>query len=115
MLLTAQLIIREMTIQVNCLSTTLLGMLLLDMMKAEHANRSLPAHMVFVTSRDHLYPDIRHWKIWSTDEGLLHRFSDPRHWPAPWKLQEPNYANSKLLVTYAIEEICKRALGTGGE
>lgn len=102
-----------MTIQVNTLSTTLLGMLLLDMMKSERDNRSSPPHIVFVTSRDHLYPDIRCWK--SENEGLLHQFSDPRHWPAPWKLQDPNYANSKLLVTYAIEKICKLALGPDGQ
>jgi hypothetical protein len=90
-------------------------MLLLDMMKSERANRSSLGHIVFVTSRDHLYPDIRCWAEFSETEGLLHRFSDPKHWPAPWKLQEPNYANSKLLLTYAVEEICKRALGPDGE
>lgn len=90
-------------------------MLLLDMMKSERANRSSPAHIVFVTSRDHLYPDISSWKKWSEDEGLLNRFSDSKHWPAPWKLQEPNYPESKLLLTYAIEEICKQALGPDGE
>lgn len=104
-----------MTIQVNALSTTLLGMLLLDVMKSEHTNRKFPAHLVFVTSRDHLYAQIDKWKEWSEKEGLLHRFSDETYWPAPWKLEEPNYANSKLLVTYAIEEVSKRVLGPDGE
>lgn len=104
-----------MTIQVNTLSTTLLGMLLLDMMKSERANRDSPAHIVFVTSRDHLYPDITHWKTWSEKEGLFARLSDEKYWPAAWKIAEPNYANSKLLVMYAIEEISKRALGPDGE
>lgn len=104
-----------MTIQVNALSTTLLGMLLLDMMKSECANRASPAHIVFATSRDHLYADIRPWKKWAENEGILHRLSDEKYWPAPWKLHEPNYAESKLLVMYGIEEICKRALGPDGE
>lgn len=104
-----------MTIQVNTLSTSLLGMLLLDMMKSERANRASPAHIVFVTSRDHLYPEIGHWKEWSENGGILHRLSDEKYWPAPWKLEEPNYAESKLLVMYAIEEISKRALSEDGE
>lgn len=91
-----------MTIQVNTWSTTLLGMFLLDI-------------IVFVTSRDHLYADITDWKEWSETEGILHRLSDEKYLPAPWKLEEPNYANSKLLVMYAIEEISKRALGPDGE
>lgn len=90
-------------------------MLLLDMMKVECATRSSPAHIVFVTSRDHLYPDVRSWKEWSESEGLLERFSDRKHWPAPWKLREPNYPESKLLLTYAVEEIRKQALGPKGE
>lgn len=90
-------------------------MLLVDMMKSERANRASPAHIVFVTSRDHLYSDITHWKEWSEKEGLLTRLSDEKYWPAAWKLEEPNYANSKLLVMYAIEEISKRALRRDGE
>lgn len=104
-----------MTIQINTLSTTLLGMLLLDMMKSEHGNRVSLARIVFVTSRDHLYADISHWKEWSEKEGILHHLSDEKYWPAPWKLEEPNYANSKLLVMYAIEEISKRSVGPDGE
>lgn len=105
-----------MTIQVNALSTTLLGMLLLDVMKSERANRASPAHIVFATSRDHLYADIRPWKKWAENEGILHYLSDEKYWPASWKVyEEPNYANSKLLVMYGIEEICKRALGPDGE
>lgn len=90
-------------------------MLLLDMMRPKRGSRISPARIVFVASRDHLYADLTHWKEWSENEGILHRLSDEKYWPAPWKLEEPNYANSKLLVMYAIEEISKRALGADGE
>ncbi|KAK2609480.1 hypothetical protein N8I77_002977 [Diaporthe amygdali] len=105
----------EMTIQVNTLSTTLLGMLLLDLMKSERPNRNSPARIVFVTSRSHLYPDISHWQEWAEQGSILQRLSDQKYWPAPWKLQQPNYGDSKLLMMYAIKEICERALGPDGE
>lgn len=67
------------------------------------------SHLVFVTSRDHVDPDISQWTQWAADEGILRHLSDRKNWPS---LQiEPNYANSKLLVTYAVENICKLAMG----
>lgn len=73
---------RKMTTQVNTLSTTLLGMLL-DMMKDERANRDSPAHIVFVTSRDHLYAEIRLWCEWAGREEFLQHVSNETYWPAP--------------------------------
>lgn len=106
---------REETIQVNALSTTLLGLLLLDWMKQQRAHRTSPAHLVFVTSRDHLYPDISHWAEWSRHEGLLRHLSRKEDWPAWWATTEPNYASSKLLVMYAIDRISEMAKGPEGE
>lgn len=106
---------REQTIQVNALSTTLLGILLLDWMKEMRSHRKSLAHLIFVTSRDHLYPDITHWADWAANGGILHHLNREDTWPSIWKTTEPNYANSKLLVMYAIEELCARALDSTGE
>jgi NAD(P)-dependent dehydrogenase (short-subunit alcohol dehydrogenase family) len=106
----------EETLQVNTLSTTLLGLLLLAWMKEERTHRKAPAHIVFVTSRDHLYPDITHWAEWAGQEGILRHFSSKENWPTGlWATTQPNYANSKLLVMYAIDKISKQALGPNGE
>ncbi|KAI9692845.1 MAG: hypothetical protein M1822_004839 [Bathelium mastoideum] len=105
----------ETTIQNNTLSTTLLGLLLVSWMKEERPHRSDLAHLVFVTSRDHLDPDITHWAEWAKEEGILNHFNDHENWPHWLATTEPNYANSKLLVMYAIEEISKQAIGSDGE
>lgn len=105
-----------MTLQVNALSTSLLGLLLVDWMKAEQPYRKTPAHLLFVTSRDHLYANIQNWgKLCENDRGLLRHFSDRKHFPAWWQSTTPNYDVSKLLVTYAIEKISRLALGPDGE
>lgn len=106
---------REQTLQVNTISTTLLGLLLVDWLKALRPTRKTTAHVVFVTSRDHLYPDITHWPEWAEKEGLLNHFTSDKDWPTVWEDTQPNYGNSKLLVMYAIEEISKQALGSDGE
>ncbi|KAJ1542051.1 hypothetical protein HK405_010243, partial [Cladochytrium tenue] len=54
----------EITIQVNALSTLLLGLLLMAWMKEERKHRQSPAHMVFVSSGMHVYPDITKWNVW---------------------------------------------------
>jgi hypothetical protein len=97
---------------VNTLSTTLLGILLLRLMKQKPDGAARKPHLVFVTSRDHTDPDITHWKEWAADEGILRYISDKQNWPL--EDVEPNYANSKLLLTYAVEEICKQAVGPSG-
>ncbi|KAF4632902.1 hypothetical protein G7Y89_g5222 [Cudoniella acicularis] len=103
----------EETIQVNTLSTTLLGLLLLSWMKNKQKSRKSPAHLVFVTSRDHLDPDISKWAEWATRDGLLQHFSMKENWPAGE--MNPNYANSKLLVMYAVNELCRLAMGPDGK
>ncbi|CAN9404265.1 unnamed protein product [Alternaria alternata] len=102
----------EQTIQVNTLSTTLLGLLLLQWMRTTHSGVARKPHLVFVTSRDHIDPDIVDWTQWATNEGILRHCSAPRNWPS--HQIEPNYANSKLLLTYAVDEICKIAAGSEG-
>ncbi|KAF2462907.1 NAD(P)-binding protein [Lindgomyces ingoldianus] len=102
----------EQTIQVNTLSTTLLGLLLLRWMKEHRPDASRKPHLVFVTSRDHIDPDIHDWPRWAADDGILRHCSDQKNWPS--HQIEPNYAISKLLVTYAVEEICNMAMGADG-
>lgn len=97
----------------NTLSTTLLGLLLLQWLR--HTDRgatgTLP-HLVFVTSRDHIDSDIQEWPRYAADEGILRHFSDAGNWPSD--AIEPNYATSKLLVTYAVEKICDLAKAPDG-
>ncbi|RAL05972.1 putative short chain dehydrogenase/ reductase [Aspergillus ibericus CBS 121593] len=102
----------EQTIQVNTLSTTLLGLLLLSWMKQGPKDRN-PPHLVFVTSRDHLEPDITSWADWSGQGGgLLQYFSREENWPS--HQPQPNYAESKLMLMYAVGEICNQAVGPDG-
>lgn len=84
-------------------------------MKEERARRQSPAHMVFTSSRDHLYPSIKHWPEWAESQGILHHLSDEKNWPSFWATSEPNYANSKLLLMYGVREVVDQALGTDGE
>ncbi|CAG8974564.1 hypothetical protein HYALB_00004360 [Hymenoscyphus albidus] len=105
----------EQTIQVNTLSTTLLGLLLLAWMKSERPRREYPAHLVFVTSRDHLYPNIKNWPTWAEQGGILSHLNSKENWPDLWKTTLPNYANCKLLVMYAIAELSKQALDLNSE
>lgn len=104
----------------NALSTALLGLLLVAWMREERrkGHRPAPAHLVVVTSRDHLYPDITHWLEWAAanERGILGHFSDPKNWPSVWTDMQPNYGNSKTLVMHAIQEISKLATsGNDGE
>ncbi|KAI1376095.1 NAD(P)-binding protein [Hypoxylon crocopeplum] len=100
----------EQNIQVNALSTALLGLLLLPWMKAERANRSSPAHLAVVSSGRHLEPDIKQWKEWSAKSGILGHFNKPENWPGPNGM----YAATKLMVQYAVEELTRIALGSDG-
>lgn len=106
---------REQTIQVNALSTVLLGLLFGEWFKEERANRDTLARMIFVTSRSHLYPSIKQWPQWNANEGILSALSDEKRWPSIWVDREPNYKESKLLAHYGIEEILKRSIGSDGE
>ncbi|EAW21067.1 putative short chain dehydrogenase/reductase family oxidoreductase [Aspergillus fischeri NRRL 181] len=105
----------EQTIQVNTLSTALLGLLLLEWMgqQPNHKSKSVPPHIVFVTSRDHLDPDITPWEEYSARPGgLLRFFSEEQNWPRG--ALDPNYAVSKLALTYAVEKLCERAAEADG-
>ncbi|KAI0426469.1 putative short chain dehydrogenase/ reductase [Xylaria sp. FL1042] len=103
----------EQTIQVNTLSTTLLGLLLLRWMKRTRKGAKASPHLVFVTSRDHLDPDITEWPRWHVQGGVLKHFSEKGAWPS--HMLEPNYAVSKLMLTYAVGNICNMAAHPDGE
>ncbi|KAI1781022.1 NAD(P)-binding protein [Hypoxylon cercidicola] len=101
----------EQNIQVNALSTALLGLLLLPWLKAERAHRSAPAHLAVVSSGRHLEPDIRQWKEWAAASGgVLQHFNEPENWPGP----EAIYAVTKLMAQYAVDELADMALGPDG-
>ncbi|CAI6338804.1 unnamed protein product [Periconia digitata] len=102
----------EQTIQINTLSTTLLGLLLLDWMTIGERSDALARHLVFVTSRDHLLPDISNWEGYSVDGGILEHFNNESHWPQG--SLDPNYCESKLMVTYAIEKMCEKVAKADG-
>ncbi|KAL1857093.1 hypothetical protein Daus18300_010436 [Diaporthe australafricana] len=106
----------ERTIQINTIGTTLIGLLLLGWMREARRQRQSPAHMVFLSSREHLYPDLDELTKWSQrDGGILRQVCSRDNWPAHWWDAEPNYANSKLLVMYTIEEMTRLARGPDGD
>ncbi|GAW25411.1 putative short-chain dehydrogenase reductase family protein [Rosellinia necatrix] len=105
----------EQTIQVNTISTTLVGLLLLEWMREGREHRSSPAHLVFVTSRDHIYTDVGALAELSKKEGgILRQVCSEENWPGHAEM-EPNYANSKLFAMYTIDEISKLARAPDGE
>ena len=80
-------------------------------MQTDHKTPS-PPHLIFVTSRDHLDPDISMWAEWArTGSGILQHLSGEENFPSGIM---PNYDISKLLLTYVVREICKQALGSDG-
>lgn len=107
---------RERTIQINTIGTTLIGLLLLGWMREARHDRSSPAHLVFLSSREHLDPDLDQLVRWSqAKNGILREVCDRNNWPGRFWDAEPNYANSKLLVMYTIEEISRLARGLNDE
>jgi NAD(P)-dependent dehydrogenase (short-subunit alcohol dehydrogenase family) len=93
----------EETIQVNVLSTALLGLLLLPWIKeAGHGK----AHMGFVTSGLHRGVAIDGWP----KADVLGHLSKSENWP-----QGGMYATSKLLEQYVVNEIAKLAVGSDGK
>ncbi|KAK7753851.1 hypothetical protein SLS62_004217 [Diatrype stigma] len=101
----------EQNLQVNVLSTVLLG-LLLPWMKEERANRAAPAHLGIVGSGQHVDPDIGTWATWATaaEGGVLRHLNRPENFPGPTRM----YAATKLMVTYAAAELAGRARGPDG-
>lgn len=103
----------EEIVQVNTLSTTLLALLLVPWLKSERQHRSSAAHLVFVSSGLHTSADIQPWpEHVKNDGGVLEHFNKEETWPTG--MSSPMYANSKLMLMYAIEELCKMALGPDG-
>ena len=94
----------EETIQVNVLSTALLGLLLLPWVEEVGKGR---AHLGFVTSGRHRGVDIgAHFP----QENVLEHFSKKSNFPKGTEM----YAVSKLLEQYAVNEIIKMSVSTDG-
>ena len=93
-----------------------MGLLLLGWMRGARDHRQSPAHLVFLTSREHLDPDLDELARWSQrEDGILRQVCSKDNWPDHWWVAEPNYAVSKLLLMYTIEEISRLARGPDGE
>lgn len=85
-------------------------------MRGARGHRASPTHLVFLSSREHLYPDLDQLARWSQrTDGILRQVCSKDNWPGGFWDVEPNYAISKLLVMYTIEEISRLARGPGGE
>ena len=85
-------------------------------MRGVRDHRSSPAHLVFLSSREHLYPDLDQLVNWSHREnGILRQVCSKDNWPGSWWDVEPNYAISKLLIMYTSEEISRLAQGPDSE
>jgi NAD(P)-dependent dehydrogenase (short-subunit alcohol dehydrogenase family) len=107
---------RERTVQINTIGTTLLGLLLLSWMREAAGLRKFPAHMVFVSSRDHLYNDVAPLCKWSHEgDHILRQVSSKDNWDGAFFSTQPNYNISKLLLMYTIEGISDLARGPDGE
>ncbi|KAH6640324.1 hypothetical protein F5144DRAFT_589822 [Chaetomium tenue] len=106
----------EKTIQINTIGTALMGLLLLGWMRGARDQRASPAHLVFVSSRECFDPDVDQLTKWSQQEGgILRQVSSKDNWPSHWWDAEPNYAISKMLLVFAIEEISRLARGADGD
>jgi NAD(P)-dependent dehydrogenase (short-subunit alcohol dehydrogenase family) len=93
----------EETIQVNALSTALLGLLLLPWMKEAGRGK---AHLGVVTSGLHRSVAIDEWP----QGDVLGYLSKEENWP-----RKGMYASSKLLTQYVVNEIAKLAVGDEGK
>lgn len=94
----------EETLQVNTLSTILLGQLLLPWMKASPPADRRTQHLGFVSSGLHTTV-----KIGAEDfpkEDVLKYWSEKEHFKCPG-----NYALSKLFLMYGVGEIVKLTRG----
>jgi hypothetical protein len=85
-------------------------------MRGAHSHRTSPAHLVFVSSRDHLYNDIDPLVRWSQEpDGILRQVSCKDNWDGGFWETQPNYNISKLLLMYTIDGISELARGPDGE
>jgi NAD(P)-dependent dehydrogenase (short-subunit alcohol dehydrogenase family) len=94
----------EETLQVNTLSTILLGLLLLPWMKASPPEGGKAQHLGFVSSGLHTRADIEAEDF--PKEDVLRYWSDEKHF-----LVSRTYALSKLFMMYGVAEILKLTRG----
>jgi NAD(P)-dependent dehydrogenase (short-subunit alcohol dehydrogenase family) len=98
----------EETLQVNTLSTVLLGLLLLPWMKKSKPPNARPQHLGFVSSGLHTRAQIDGDDF--PKENILKYWSDEKHFlPVP-----ANYSISKLLMMYGVTELAKLACEEDG-
>ncbi|PVH94277.1 NAD(P)-binding protein [Periconia macrospinosa] len=106
----------ERTVQVNTIGTTLVGLLLLEWMRGARSDRKTPAHLVFVSSRDHLDNDIDPLFTGSKQEkSILRQVCSKDYWQGGFWDTQPNYNISKLLLMYTIEGMSELARGPDGD
>jgi len=94
----------EETLQVNTLSTILLGLLLLPWMKTSPPEGGKTQHLGFVSSERHTRADIEAKDF--PKEDVLRYWSDEKHF-----LGSEMYALSKLFMMYGVAEILKLTRG----
>jgi NAD(P)-dependent dehydrogenase (short-subunit alcohol dehydrogenase family) len=101
----------EETLQVNVLSTALLGLLLVPLMRArkpKNEKRATSQHLGFVSSRLHTFVNIS--KPDFPKEDILGYYKKEEHF-VPYT---GSYGVSKLLMMYAAAEIAKLAIMSDG-
>jgi NAD(P)-dependent dehydrogenase (short-subunit alcohol dehydrogenase family) len=91
----------EEIIQVNTLSTVLLGLLLLPILE-KSSTLKRPAHLTFISSGTALNVKATDFTRF-TDEEVLNSMSDEKSWSGG----QTQYARSKLLLEYAMRRIAK--------
>ncbi|KAI1458657.1 NAD(P)-binding protein [Annulohypoxylon moriforme] len=100
----------EEDLQVNGVSTTLLGLLLLSSMRKERENRDAAAHIAFVNSGQAALTDIQNWPSWAAEEGVFAHLSKETNWPG----NGDAYNNSKLISLYGTMELSKLSIRADG-
>lgn len=102
----------ELTLQVNLLSTTLLGYLLLPSMKT--APGSDLSHLVFVTSENHRWLEDKDIPNTSSNARLLDAVNAAPQPPESWDGWLQN-ARSKLFLMYSMQSLAQLAKNPQGE
>jgi NAD(P)-dependent dehydrogenase (short-subunit alcohol dehydrogenase family) len=98
----------EETIQVNTLSTVLLGLLLLPWLQEMRPVNGKPLHLGFVGSGMHLMVDVEAPDF--PKEGVLRYWSEQENFRG-----SGTYAMSKLFLQYGVDEIVKLAKDEDGK
>jgi len=96
----------EQDIQVNVLSTTILGLLMIPWLR-EIKQPGRVQHLGFVGSSSHYFPDI----LTFPKQGVLQHFNQQEHWASGLH----NYAISKLLFHYGALQLAKLAVDDDGK